>query len=72
MALEAKAVLEIGTSMVRVLVGEMRDDGTVMVTAVGEAESRGIRKGEIVNRDNAIASVRKAIKAAEESRRQAA
>ena len=69
MALEATAVLEIGTSKVRVLVGEMRDDGTVMVTAVGEAESRGIRKGEIVNRDDAIESVRKAIKAAEQSRR---
>jgi len=69
MGLEATAVLEIGTSMVRVLVGEMRDDGTVTVTAIGETQSRGIRKGEIVNRDDAITSVRKAIKAAEENRR---
>jgi len=69
MALEATAVLEIGTTTVRVMVGEMRDDGVVNVIGAGEAPSRGIRKGEIVNRDDAIASVRKAIKTAEENRR---
>ncbi|VGO15272.1 Cell division protein FtsA [Pontiella desulfatans] len=69
MALEATAVLEIGTSTVRVIVGELRDDGFVSVVGIGEAESRGIRKGEIINRDDAIACVRKAIKAAEENRR---
>ncbi len=69
MALEATAVLEIGTTTVRVLVGEMRDDGVVNVIGVGESPSRGIRKGEIINRDDAIACVRKAIKAAEENRR---
>jgi len=63
--LEATVVLEIGTSMVRVLVGELRDDGIVTVIGLGEAESRGIRKGEIINRDHAISSVRTAIKAAE-------
>ena len=65
MALEATAVLEIGTDHVRVMVGELRDDGVVTVVGIGEAESRGIRKGEIFNRDDAIASVRKAIKEAE-------
>ncbi len=69
MALEATAVLEIGTSTVRVLVGELRDDGVVTVIGSGEAESRGIRKGEIINRDDAIGCVRKAIKAAEEDLR---
>ena len=65
MSLEATAVLEIGTSYVRVLVGEMRNDGVVTVVGIGETESKGIRKGEIVNRDDAISAVRKAIKAAE-------
>lgn len=69
MALEATAVLEIGTTFVRVIVGELRDDGIVSVIGIGEAASKGIRKGEIVNRDDAIASVRKAIKAAEENLR---
>jgi len=67
--MEATAVLEIGTSTVRVMVGEVRDDGVVSVIGIGETESRGIRKGEIFNRDDAIGSVRKAIKAAEENRR---
>ncbi len=65
MAIESTAVLEIGTSTVRVVVGELRDDGVVSVTGLGEAESRGIRKGEIINRDHAIASVRAALKSAE-------
>jgi len=69
MSIDATAVLEIGTSTARVVVGELRDDGIVTVTGIGEAESHGIRKGEIINRDQAIASVRAAIKAAEESLR---
>lgn len=71
MAIESTAVLEIGTSTVRAVVGELRGDGVVSVTGIGEAESRGIRKGEIINRDHAIASVRAALKAAEENRRKA-
>jgi len=61
--------MEIGTSTVRVLVGELRGDGIVSVTAIGEAESRGIRKGEIINRDHVVASVRSAVKAAEDNHR---
>lgn len=71
MANEATVVLEIGTSTVRVMVGEMRDDNVVSITGIGETKSRGIRKGEIINRDDAIKSVRKAIKAAEGNRRKA-
>lgn len=65
MAIEPIAVLEIGTSTIRVMVGELRSDGSVSVIGLGEAESRGIRKGEIINRDHAIACVRVALKAAE-------
>ena len=63
------AVLEIGTTTVRVMVGEVREDGEVSVIAIGETGSRGIRKGEIINRDDAIKSIRNAIKAAEENGR---
>lgn len=65
----ATAVLEIGTSVIRVVVGELRDDGFVSVLAIGEAPSRGIRKGEIIDRDRAMASVRAALKKAEEDHR---
>jgi len=71
MAIEAITVLDIGTSTVRVMVGELRDDGIVSVIGIGEAASRGIRKGEIINRDHAISSVRAALKAAEDDRRKA-
>lgn len=69
MAIETTAVLEIGTDTVRVVVGEALSDGSVSVVGLGEAESRGIRKGEIINRDHAIASVRAALKSAEENLR---
>lgn len=69
MKIESTAVLEIGTNTIRVVAGELRGDGIVTVTGIGETESRGIRKGEIVNRNHAVASVRSAIKAAEESLR---
>ncbi|MDF7807388.1 cell division protein FtsA [Pontiellaceae bacterium B12219] len=69
MALDVTAVLEIGTTTVRVMVGEIRDDNVVSVIGIGETDSRGIRKGEIFNRDDAIKCVRKALKSAEENRR---
>jgi cell division protein FtsA len=69
MALDVTAVLEIGTTTVRVMVGEIRDDNVVSVIGIGETDSRGIRKGEIINRDDAIKCVRKALKSAEENRR---
>jgi len=47
--------LEIGSSKVRALVGEEREDGYLMIIGVGEAPSRGVRKGEITDFDNALA-----------------
>lgn len=71
MANNAIAVLEVGTTNVRVLVGELREDGYVTVVGIGETESKGIRKGEIYDRDAAIESVREALKAAEDNWRNA-
>jgi cell division protein FtsA len=60
------ASLEIGTHMVRVLVGEYRLDNQLHVTGLGEVQSSGVRKGEIVDLDNALACLKIAIKQAEE------
>lgn len=65
MASEPVVALEIGTSRVRALVGEAREDGHVMITGLGECPSRGVRKGEIVDFDNALACVRTVLEAAE-------
>lgn len=58
--------LEIGTSRVRALVGEEREDGYLMITGVGECASRGVRKGEITDFDNALSCVENVLKAVEE------
>jgi cell division protein FtsA len=57
--------IEIGTTKVRVLVAEAREDGHLMITGIGEQASRGIRKGEIVHFDNALTSVKAALDEAE-------
>lgn len=57
--------LEIGTSKVCVVVGEIKDH-SVKVISVGEAASRGVRKGEIVDFDICGKCIREAIVEAEE------
>ena len=59
------AALEIGTSKIRVLIGESREDGQMMITGLGEAPSRGIRKAEVVDMEVAVSCVRSAINVAE-------
>lgn len=43
------AGLEIGTSKICVVVGEVKKDGAIRILGVGQAPSCGIRKGEIVD-----------------------
>jgi cell division protein FtsA len=59
--------VEMGTSKIVVLVGEIREDGRIAIIGVGESSSAGIRKGEIVNLENASACLRTALAQAEES-----
>lgn len=67
MAVSLLSVLEIGTTSVKVLMGEVREDGGIMIAGVGEAESRGVRKGEIVDFELALQSVRSAMEDAEQN-----
>ena len=57
--------LEIGTTTVKVLMAEVREDGGLMVAGLGECESRGVRKGEIVEFEMALNAVRRAMESAE-------
>src|ERR1700758_3359096 len=57
--------LEIGTSKVCVVVGESRTDGTIKLLGVGQAPSRGVRKGEIVDFETAMKCVHDAVVGAE-------
>jgi cell division protein FtsA len=57
--------LDIGSTKTCALVGEMDDDGGVKFAALGAAESKGWRKGQIVNLDLAVSSIRRAVEEAE-------
>lgn len=58
--------LEIGTTNVRALVGEFREDHHVVITGVGVARSDGVRKGQIVSVEAAVEPVREALRQASE------
>ena len=58
--------LEIGTSKICVVVGESRTDGTTKILGVGQAPSRGVRKGEIVDFETAMKCVHEAVVDAEQ------
>ena len=58
--------LEIGTSKICVVVGEARPDGTIKLLGVGQAPSRGVRKGEIVDFETAMKCVHEAVVDAEQ------
>jgi len=58
--------LEIGTSKICVVVGEGRADGAIKILGVGQAPSRGVRKGEIVDFETAMKCVHEAVVDAEQ------
>ncbi|MGH9682020.1 MAG: cell division protein FtsA [Candidatus Acidiferrales bacterium] len=57
--------LDIGSTKTCALIGEMEEDGSVKFAALGAAESKGWRKGQIVNLDLAVSSIRRAVEEAE-------
>jgi len=56
--------LDIGTTSVRVVIAEAIE-GQFEVVGIGEAESRGLRKGVISKPDLAVESIKRAVEAAE-------
>ena len=58
--------LEIGTSKVCAVVGELATDGALNIVGLGQARSRGVRKGEIADAQLAEEDVRQAIVEAEQ------
>ncbi|HEX6323008.1 MAG TPA: cell division protein FtsA, partial [Vicinamibacterales bacterium] len=57
--------LDVGTSKVAAIVGETMDDGGVDIIGIGLADSKGIRRGIVVNLEAAVESIKKAIEEAE-------
>ncbi|MCL4811704.1 MAG: cell division protein FtsA [Vicinamibacteraceae bacterium] len=57
--------LDVGTAKVTAIVGEIMDDGGLDIIGVGMADSRGIKRGLVVNLEAAVDSIKRAIEEAE-------
>ena len=53
--------VDIGTTKICALIGEVQDDGTIEVIGVGCHPSRGLKKGVVVNIDSTVESIQKAV-----------
>src|SRR5919107_761084 len=57
--------LDIGTSKVVSLVGEIGADGSIEVLGIGSQPSRGMKKGVVVNIESTVQSIQRAVEEAE-------
>jgi len=57
--------LDIGTSKICAVVGELRPDGKVDIVGMGSHPSIGLRKGMVINIENTVNSIKEAIEEAE-------
>jgi len=57
--------LDIGTTKICVVVGELIDSGLIEVVGIGTSVSTGLRKGVVVNIEQTVHSIRKALEDAE-------
>ncbi|HRD01668.1 MAG TPA: cell division protein FtsA [Candidatus Saccharicenans sp.] len=57
--------LDIGTKKTVAIIGEITEEHKVEIIGIGMAESRGIRKGVVVNLDQTISAIKKAQEEAE-------
>jgi len=57
--------LDIGTSKVVAIVGEVADSGEVEIIGIGTHPSRGLKKGVVVNIESTVQSIQRAVEEAE-------
>ena len=57
--------LDIGTSKVVAIVGEIARDGRIEVVGIGSHPSRGLKKGVVVNIESTVQSIQRAVEEAE-------
>jgi cell division protein FtsA len=57
--------LDIGTSKIVAIVGEVDIDGNIEVVGLGSSPSRGLKKGVVVNIESTVHSIRRAVEEAE-------
>lgn len=59
--------LDVGTTKTCTIICEVNDEGGLEVAGVGSAESRGLRRGVVVNLDGAVSAIKKSVEEAERS-----
>lgn len=59
------AGLDIGTSKVVAIIGEVEPDGGINIIGVGHHPSRGLKRGVVVNIEATVASIQRAVEEAE-------
>jgi cell division protein FtsA len=57
--------LDIGTSKVAAIVGEVSDEGEIEVVGIGSHPSKGLKKGVVVNLETTVQSIQRAVEEAE-------
>ena len=57
--------LDIGTSKVVAIVGEVKTDGAINIVGLGSHPSRGLKKGVVVNIESTVQSIQRAVEEAE-------
>lgn len=57
--------LDIGTSKVVAIVGEVDSDGNINIVGIGRHKSRGLKKGTVVNIESTVQSIQRAVEEAE-------
>jgi len=63
---EIQAVgLDVGTSRVRCVIGEPADNGRMNIIGIGEAESKGLRRGIVTGAESVSEAIRRAVNEAE-------
>lgn len=57
--------LDIGTSKIVALIGEVEEDGNLVVIGIGQHPSSGLKRGVVVNIESTVISIQKAVEEAE-------
>lgn len=57
--------LDIGTSKIIALIGEVQSDGTIQIIGIGRHPSRGLKRGVVVDIETTVNSIQRAVQEAE-------
>lgn len=59
------AGLDVGTTKICAIIGELSSTGGIDIVGIGQSPSRGLRKGVVVNIDSTVEGIKKAVSEAE-------